>query len=73
MNFNDPRIQEQILQYFMFTDKRKIPIDQNMITHDAECIKLGNTVMSMLKDGYIKDLYIDKLSHEVRFSQPLQP
>lgn len=65
IDFNDPRIQEQVLSYFMFTDKRKIPIDQNMIMHDAECVKLGKTVMSMLNEGYIKNIYIDKVSHKV--------
>ena len=65
IDFNDPKIKEQVLSYFMFTDKRKIPIDQNMITHDTECVKLGKTVMSMLKEGYIKNVYINKVSHNV--------
>lgn len=68
INFQNPKIQEQILTYFMFTDKNKIPIDQLMTKHTNDCYELGKTIQAMIKEERIKSLYIDRITHEVLFT-----
>lgn len=67
MNFNMEKVQQQFLQYFMFADKNKIPVDQFMINNHVECEKLGNTVLDMIRTGYIKKIYIDRHTNEVLY------
>ncbi len=68
IDFKNPKIQEQILSYFMFTDKNKIPIDQFMTKHTNDCYELGKTIQEMIKEKHIKSLYIDRITHEVLYS-----
>lgn len=68
IDFNNPKIKEQILNYFLFTDKRKIPIDQFMTKYHNDCYELGKTIQEMIKENDIKSLYIDRNTHEVLYT-----
>ena len=49
IDFKNPKIQEKILTYFMFTDKRQIPIDQLMTKHHNDCHQLGKIIQGIDK------------------------
>ena len=53
LDFNHPRIKQKVLEYFMFTDKRKIPLDQYMVRYNEECLQVGQTIQRMVADKRI--------------------
>jgi hypothetical protein len=58
IDLNSPKMQLKMMEYFMFTDKRQIPLDQYMLTYHNECTEVGKTLVRMLDDGYLSSMRI---------------